>query len=194
VTAVLVPVKGFESAKARLAGVIGGGQRSTLARSMAERVLYAARPLPVWVVCDDPAVAAWAVSHGAGVCWRQVPGLNAAVTAGVAFLSADGVERVVVVHADLPRAHRLDHLLDGPADEVVLVPDRHRDGSNVLVVPASAGFRFAYGPGSFTAHSVEARRVASGLRVVDDADLAWDVDVADDLPALDGSPVNLEDP
>ena len=39
-----------------------------------------------------------------------------------------------------------------------LVPDRRLDGTNVLAVPTEAGFRFAYGAGSFGRHRAEAQR------------------------------------
>jgi 2-phospho-L-lactate/phosphoenolpyruvate guanylyltransferase len=193
-TAVLIPLKAFASAKARLAPMVDGPDRSALAQRMAAGVVRAAVPLPTWVVCDDPEVAAWSLRHGAGVCWRRAPGLNPAVTAGVGFLAADGVDRVVVAHADLPRATAgsLVALTDHDPGAVVIVPDRHRDGSNVVVVPSDAGFRFAYGPGSFAAHRAEAARLGRPLVVVDDPDLAWDVDVPADLPAL-RSPARPED-
>ena len=56
---VLVPVKAFAQAKARLAVSLDPAQRAELARAMAEHVLAAARPLPVAVVCDDEDVAEW---------------------------------------------------------------------------------------------------------------------------------------
>ena len=55
--AVLVPVKGFAVAKARLAPVMGPADRQDLARELAEVVVAAAAPLPVLVVCDDAGVA-----------------------------------------------------------------------------------------------------------------------------------------
>lgn len=184
----LIPLKGFASAKARLAGAVDPEDRARLARQMAATVVQAARPVPVWVVCDDADVSAWSLRHGAGVCWRRAPGLNAAVSSGVAFLRAEGYDRVVVAHADLPRARSLAPVLDQDPASLVIAPDRHGDGSNVVVVPTSSGFRFAYGPGSFAAHVAEGRRLGLEVVVVDDPDLAWDVDVPADLPALD-SPV-----
>ena len=183
--AVLVPIKVFSSAKARLAEAVDPAARARLARRMAAGVVRAAHPLPVWVVCDDDEVAAWAEAHGANVAWRPVSGLNAAVTAGVELLAAEGVQRVIVAHADLPRARTLAHLADADPDTVLIVPDRHRDGSNVLVVPTGVGFRFCYGPGSFRAHVDEAARGGLPAVVVDDPDLAWDVDVPDDLEGVD---------
>lgn len=184
VTAVLVPVKAFWAAKARLAPALDPPTRARLARDMADLVVSAAAPLPVTVVCDDDEVAAWAASRGALVVWAPGRGLNGAVSDGVIALAAAGVERVVVAHADLPLAVGLAPLAEG--EGVVLVPDRREDGTNVAVVPAASGFGFAYGPGSFRRHEAEAVRLGLGLRVVRSAQLGWDIDVPDDLSVLDG--------
>ena len=85
---------------------------------------------PSVVVCDDDEVRAWAERSGARVVWCPGRGLNGAVADGVAALRADGVERAVVAHADLPLATRLDWVADFPG--VTLVPDRRFDGTNVL--------------------------------------------------------------
>jgi len=183
-TGVLIPVKAFRDAKVRLAPALAPAQRSALARSMATGVVAAAGALPVWVVCDDDDVAQWATSVGATVLWMPERGLNRAVTEGVAALATAGVERVVVCHADLPHATTLDHVSGsgGNGPDVVLVPDRQRKGTNVVSLPTTSGFRFAYGPGSFDRHLAEATRLGLSVEVVDDPSLAWDVDVPADLP------------
>jgi 2-phospho-L-lactate/phosphoenolpyruvate guanylyltransferase len=183
--AVLVPVKSFADAKVRLASALGPADRARLARDMATAVVLASAPLPVAVVCDDRDVATWGRRHGALVVWEPGRGLNGAVEAGVEQLGRAGVRRVVVAHGDLPRAAGLAALA-GEAGEagVLLVPDRRRDGTNVVSIPTGAGFRFSYGPGSFARHQAEALRLGLALTVVDDPLLAFDVDVPDDLDAL----------
>ena len=177
--AVLVPMKGFGVGKARLAEVLDGPSRAALVQEMAERVLRAAMHLPVTVACDDDEVAAWARARGADVVWTAGLGLDGAVTAGVDALRDQQVARVVVAHADLPRADDLTAVLGPPG--VVAVPDRRDDGTNVLVVPADAGFAFAYGPGSFGRHTAEAARLGLPCTVLRPPDLVWDVDVPADL-------------
>lgn len=180
--AVLVPVKAFADAKARLAPALSAADRVALARSMAERVVAAAASLPVWVACDDEGVAAWARTLGASVEWTPGLGLNGAVQQGFGALVAAGFDVVVVAHADLPHAAGLDRLA-AHADDVSIVPDRHDDGTNVLAVPASAeGFTFAYGPGSFHRHLAEADRLGQRVRIERWPELQWDVDTPDDLP------------
>ncbi|MGH9017793.1 MAG: 2-phospho-L-lactate guanylyltransferase [Acidimicrobiales bacterium] len=186
---VLVPVKAFGEGKGRLAPTLDRRARAELSRTMATRVLEAAAPLPVAVVCDDPDVAAWAESRGAMVLPEPGRGLNGAVEAGVAHLAARGADEVLVAHADLPRARGLVQL-SGFAG-VTLVPDRCDDGTNVVCIPTAAGFRFAYGPGSFDRHRAEAQRLGLATRVVRHPDLAWDVDVPADIPAEFVPPVRL---
>jgi len=177
-TAVLVPVKAFSHAKARLAPVLDAAARAALARHMAETVLAAAHHLPVTVACDDEEVASWAKAAGAAVAWTPGLGLNGAVAAGVDALADAGATRVVISHADLPHARDLT-VVDG--EGVVAVPDRHDDGTNVLCVPSGTGFRFAYGPHSFERHRAEADRLGLPFTVLRPADLTWDVDVPADL-------------
>lgn len=178
--AVVVPVKAFSRAKARLAEVLTPAQRAELARSMATTVVRAAGTLPVVVVCDDDDVRSWATDLGVEVLWTPGLGLNGAVAAGLAHVAARGVERVVVAHADLPLATDLGWVADGEAD-VTIVPDRHGDGTNVIALPSTAAFEFAYGAGSCAAHSAEAERLGLSLRVVHHDELGWDVDRPEDL-------------
>jgi len=156
-------------------------------RRWAEQVVQAAAPMPVVVVSSDPAVREWA--SGLGVDALDDPGsLDAAATAGRDHFRAAGCGRVVIAHADLPRAHDLVRLArDGAQPIVAIVPCHRDDGTPVLSVPTASEFRFAYGPGSFRRHAAEARRLRLGVRVVRDADLAFDVDLPDDLAALDAT-------
>lgn len=177
--AVLVPVKAFRAGKLRLAGALDEAARAALAREMATHVVKAAGDLPVAVVCDDDDVADWARSLGASVIWRPGRGLNGAVADGVTTLAGAGHRQVIVAHADLP--HALDLAWVADFDGVTLVPDRRDDGTNVVCVPAAAGFEFAYGPASFDRHQAEAARLGLPVRVVREPRLGWDVDVPADL-------------
>ncbi len=184
--AVVVPVKDFARAKVRLAERLDAAERASLAREMATIVVHAAAPLPVVVVCDDEGVREWARAEGAEVIWTPGLGLNGAVQAGVGELARRGVETAVVAHSDLPLATSLEWVAATPG--VTLVPDRRLDGTNVIAVPAAAGFRFAYGASSFARHRAESLRLGLPVRVVRDARLGWDVDHPGDLtlPALPG--------
>jgi 2-phospho-L-lactate guanylyltransferase len=181
--AVLIPIRSFDDAKTRLAGVLTPADRTRLARAMAERVVRAAHNLPVHIVSDDADVARWASTVGAAALAPGVGGLNAGVTAAVAAVAArpEPPARVIVAHADLPLAEDL-RIVTGPG--IAIAPDHGRDGSNVLSLPTSADFTFHYGPGSFEAHRAEAERRGLAFTVIDDASLALDIDEPGDLIRL----------
>jgi 2-phospho-L-lactate guanylyltransferase len=183
----VIPIRAFALGKARLAASLDTAERAALAQRWAEQVVQAAAPMPVVVVSSDGAVREWAA--GLGVDALDDPGtLDGAAAAGRDHFRAAGCARVVVAHADLPRAHDLVRLArDGAQPIVAVVPCHRDDGTPVLSVPTASDFRFAYGPGSYRRHAAEARRLQLGLRVVRDADLAFDVDLPDDLAALDAT-------
>ncbi len=183
---VLIPVKAFGQAKRRLGATLSDPEREQLVRTMATHVVSACVPLPVAVVCDDEAVAAWAEDLGAVVIWAPGHGLNGAVRVGIDRLAHAGARRVTVAHGDLPLAKGLGTL--PPFDGVTLVPDRRDDGTNVLRLPADADFGFAYGPGSFRAHRAEATRLGLAVRVLRSPVLAYDVDWPADVSELESTP------
>jgi 2-phospho-L-lactate guanylyltransferase len=181
---VVVPLRSFALGKARLADVLDDDARRALTRTMAERVVGAAGDRPVVVVSSAPDVIAWA--DALGVAHIDDPGtLDGAASAGREWVRAQKLARVVVMHADLPRASTLDGIADdGDGPIAVLVPDHHDDGNPVLAIPCGVDFDFAYGPGSCARHASEAERCGLEVRVVRDPDLGFDVDDAADVAAL----------
>ena len=165
--AVLVPVKAFDRRQAPSApGPERAPSGPTLARAMADRVLDAARPLPVAVVCDDNDVADWA--RGAGRSGRLGTGTRPErggrgrrrpPAHGRGRAGDRGPRRPAPGQSTCPRW--------ASAAGITLVPDRYGNGTNVIALPADAGFQFSYGPGSFARHRAEAgaaRAPAAGAR------------------------------
>jgi 2-phospho-L-lactate guanylyltransferase len=185
---IVIPVRAFTLGKARLAGQLDPSARIELGRRLADAVAAAAGELPAVVVSSAPEVRDWARDRALAVI--DDPGsLDRAAVAGRAWVADRGLTRAVVVHADLPNAKTLTPVTrDGARPIVTAVPCHRDDGTPVLAVPIDVPFRFAYGPGSFRRHAAEARRLGLGLRVVRDPDLAFDVDVSDDLAALELEP------
>lgn len=179
----VVPIKGFRLAKERLAPRLGVDEREALAMAMAARVISAASPLPVFVASDNHEVAEWATENGARSLTLGATGLNPAVGEAVCAVGSLGFTHAVIAHSDLPLARSFDHLapVAGAEREVVLVPDRHRDGTNVLVTPTRMPPVFSYGSRSFHRHVFAAARAGHSVRVVVDHDLGWDIDYPEDL-------------
>ncbi|HEV2993843.1 MAG TPA: hypothetical protein VG012_05470 [Acidimicrobiia bacterium] len=182
---VVLPIRSFLLGKARLAPELGDEARAALGRRLADRVAGAAALYPMVVVTSAPEVRAWAVDRHCAVL--DDPGsLDAAAALGYQRMGAAGVDRVLVVHGDLARARSFERLAaDGVRPVVALVPCHRDDGTNVLSLPVGTDFRFGYGPGSFRRHAAEARRLGLAVRVVRDPELAFDVDLPEDLAALE---------
>lgn len=177
--AVLVPVKAFAEAKGRLAAALDAPERAALAEQLATATVRACEGTPVTVVCEDPTVAAWAESVGAQPLMNPTPGLDHAIRHGVKTLQRNGVTRVLITHADLAHPEGITQLFDH--DGVVLVPDRHLGGTNVMVIPTDVGFTFSYGPGSFARHLSEAERTGLPIHVIRHEGYGLDLDEPEDL-------------
>lgn len=174
----LIPVKAFRAAKARLSPELSESDRERLARWMATRVVGAVRPMPCFVACDDETVADWADALGVGVLWGPGLGLNGAIDVGVSTLAGKGAEHVLIAHGDIARPDRLPSV--PVADTVVLVPDRRRDGTNVLSRPTALELPASYGGGSFSAHLSAALASGARVQVRSDPHLSIDIDTIDD--------------
>jgi len=182
---ILIPVKPLGEGKSRLAPVLDEQGRRALCDGFVRHTLEMATGLaPTLVVTRDPGVAAIA---GAAKVIAEPPGadLNAALDAGRrAVLGADAL---LILPIDLPRLHATTlQRLWVRANHIVLVPDRSRTGTNLLLLPRAAipGFRFAYGTDSFAAHQAEAKRLGIPLDIVDEPEAAFDVDAPEDYAEL----------
>ncbi len=185
-TAVIIPIKSFDEAKERLAKELDATDRHRLAIYTATRVITAANPFSIFVVCDDDEVAQFAHRRGAIAIHQKNPGLNNAVKEGLDAALDAGFSWAVIAHSDLPLATRFDHLLDESMSptSIGLVSDQRNDGTNVMVIATDCPFEFHYGPHSFRLHREEATRRGYETRIIDDPDLAVDIDTPEDLVHL----------
>ncbi|MEL6893739.1 MAG: 2-phospho-L-lactate guanylyltransferase, partial [Actinomycetota bacterium] len=184
--AVVLPVKAFGVAKQRLATVLTDDDRARLARHLATGVADVVRADPaalLVVSCDDADVRDWADGVGATVAWTPGLGLNRAISAGCDTAAGLGATHLVVAHADLARPASL--LAAASPGALTVVPDRHRDGTNVMSFPSDTRIEPSYGPSSFARHLRRAQDlgIATGhqVRLLADPDLALDVDTPTDL-------------
>lgn len=184
--AVIIPIKSFDGAKERLAPVLSAVERHKLAMYMATRVIAAASPFSVLIVCDDDEVARFARRHNALAIHQHGTGLNNAAREGLTAARDAGFTQAIIAHSDLPLATQFDHLLDTSMTKttVAIVGDQTGDGTNVLVIATDCAFEFHYGANSFRAHCEEATRRGYQLRIIDDAALAVDIDNPEDLVYL----------
>jgi 2-phospho-L-lactate guanylyltransferase len=193
-TLAVLPVKRFETAKARLAAGLGAAARVALAEAMFADVLVAIRGASkadgALVVTADERAAVAAREHGADTLRDPVEaGQSAAAVAGIERALAQRYDRVILLPGDTPlvEAAELDQLLAGSARErlvVAIVPDRHGTGTNALVLHPPTAIEPSFGPDSLARHRGAAAAAGLSSAVVPVPGLEHDVDTPDDLAAL----------
>ena len=175
--AIVIPLRDFAECKSRLRRA-GVDDVERLIQDWAGAVIEASRPRPTFVACESPLVAAFAREHGAQVILSNARGLNAAVTHAHRVLARD-YGAVMVTHGDLRQPRGLGHY--APPAPVTIVADHHGTGTNVLVVPGSADFTFAFGVDSAKRHASEATRLGLRWEVTYSSEWSFDIDEIDDL-------------
>jgi 2-phospho-L-lactate/phosphoenolpyruvate guanylyltransferase len=176
--AAVIPIRSYETGKARLASVLGVEERQALGAQMAEHTVAAAEGagmLPA-VVTGDDGVATWAAARGLPVVLETGRGLDAAARQGVEWARAVGLDWVVL-HSDLPliRAADLAPLIEPIAGGQAVIAPSSDGGTSALSSPHP--LKFSYGPGSFHRHLA----AMGDSRVVAVTGLLQDLDSPADL-------------
>jgi 2-phospho-L-lactate/phosphoenolpyruvate guanylyltransferase len=188
----IVPVKRFHEAKRRLAPGIDDERRAALAAAMLEDVLEAiaaARAIERTIlVSGDPVAQEIAGRASAEVVPDPADeGHVEAALAGIARAEVEGAGCVVLLPGDCPLLdpRELDRLLTGlPEPYLAIVPDRHGEGTNALVMNPPTAIRPAFGEGSLARHVDAAREAGIPFAVEEVDSLALDLDTPADLVAL----------
>ena len=186
----IVPVKPLRWGKSRLAGVLSQEERKDLNSHLLIHTLETLNAIPeiehVLVISRDPAALSLARSHGARTVQENgAPELNIALARATIVAKNYSTSGVLIMPADLPlitpedvRAI-LDLAIDPPV--VVLVPDRHRSGTNALLVCPVGLIEYDFGPGSFQRHCERANQVGARLEICELPSIALDMDLPEDL-------------
>ncbi len=190
----LIPIKGFDQAKSRLSDVLGPDERARLARQLFEHVVSVLREAPevdeIAVVSDSDAARRHAEHLGLVALEDppDAPGLATVIDEALGTLANRGVESVIICMSDLPLLTREDiadvvrALQEG---DVVLVPDRLGEGTNVIAVTPPTVLPSCLGhEDSLRRHLLRAQRLGLGVSVQLSSGIAFDVDSPVDLARL----------
>jgi 2-phospho-L-lactate guanylyltransferase len=177
----IVPVKGRDGAKTRLAPRLSAGERRRLVADMLESVLTACAEAEsirrTLLVTPD----SWPAHDGVDVLVDAGTGHADAVALALADPRAAAGALVVMADCPLATAASLDRLARA-ARPLALAPARD-GGVNALALAPVDGFRPRFGvPASVTL--AEARTAGLEAAVVDDPVLALDVDRPEDYELL----------
>ena len=186
-TQIIIPHRGLEAAKTRLAAVLDDAERVELARKLLARVLSVAREACSDVVVISPAEALGPIVAGAGarLIVQRGMGLNRGLEQARDEAVADGIETLCVLHGDLPNltvddVKALIAAVAAPSG-VAIAPDRAGIGTNGLAMRPPGAIGFAFGIDSFEAHRSAAEAAGLPVAVVERPGLAFDLDTPADL-------------
>jgi 2-phospho-L-lactate guanylyltransferase len=192
-TAAILPIKSFSAnSKTRLAGELTLGPRRALVEAMFTDVLTALRRTKsidrIIVVSADNTAQQIAAGHGAVIVEDSAVGHSNAAAAGIADALEFGAARVLLVPGDCPllAPAELEELLalDVPARSALIIPDRHGDGTNALLLSPPDSLTPSFGEGSCERHHQLASSQGTESHTVTVPSLALDIDTPEDLATL----------
>lgn len=189
----IVPVKPLRRGKSRLAGTLNEDERTELNRALLQHTLETLSELKevdgVLVVSRDPNALTIARNHGARTVQEDgQPELNTALKRATIVAQVYATRGVLVLPADLPLITREDILaLINRATEppvVVIAPDRHKKGTNALLISPPGLIEYDFGENSFQRHCELIKKAGARLEIVDLPSLGLDLDVPEDFEII----------
>lgn len=190
----LIPIKGFERGKSRLADVLTPTERESLTRDLFEHVASVLRASPVIdeiaVVSDSAEAREHARSLGIVALsdGDDSQGLADVVDRALQELERRGATSVLICMGDLPELTVQDiasvtRQLD--ESDVVLVPDLLQEGTNVIALKPATALPSCLGHAdSLRRHHERARELGLTVSVQLSNGIAFDVDRPRDLDRL----------
>jgi 2-phospho-L-lactate/phosphoenolpyruvate guanylyltransferase len=199
----IVPVKPFRRAKSRLSPVMSKPLRAATARAMLSHTLDTLAScdlhLATCVISRDVTALDIARRRGSIALAESESGLNAALNQAREWALSHGAQAILVLPADLPLLTPNDitsmlNLLREPRS-VVIAPDAHGEGTNMLLVRPPDAIHFAFGQASFYEHCAQAETSLLALHIYRSPTVAFDLDTPADLKqlALDAHPLSEYD-
>jgi 2-phospho-L-lactate/phosphoenolpyruvate guanylyltransferase len=189
-TFALLPVKPLRQAKSRLARALKPPIRAALVRAIFSRTLdvleQVERLAGTIVVSRDVTILELARQRQDVTGLAEADsGLNPAIMQGAQWAVTHGGGSIVIVPVDLPwiAPADIEALIDLATEPrcLVIAPDRHDDGTNLMLVRPPDALRFAYGAASFDAHRAQAAERGLHVYIYRSPTSGFDLDVPDDL-------------
>lgn len=189
----IVPFKGTQNAKRRLAPTLRAEARSRLALAMLNDVMEAlanARYVDsVLLVSRSDEARTIAQRWGSSLYRDNAHTLvDALIEAGEKVKADLHATTAMIVPGDVPliTGDDVDHVLHYHAD-VTIVPDAHKIGTNALACTPPNAFPLVFDGRSYQPHIEAATRTGLQVRAVQSQAFAVDVDTVDDLRLVQAS-------
>jgi 2-phospho-L-lactate guanylyltransferase len=189
----IVPVKPLRRGKSRLSEILSEDDRTYLNHQLFVHTIELLKKVEavtdILVVSRDSDVLTEARDLKVRtVTENGTPELNAALRRATLFSKTFSTEGVLIVPADLPLMTPADvtAFLNRRSDSpgIVIAPDRRRQGTNLLFTNPADLLTFSYGEDSFERHIELAKQRAAQVVVVENDQIALDLDLPEDYKLL----------
>lgn len=189
----IVPVKPLRRGKSRLSMVLSEDERTALNQTMLIKTLKTLKQVKeidtVLVVSRDPLALSIARDFSAKTVLEDgSPELNTALRRAASVAKAYFANKILILPADLPliKSQDIEEFLQkvGKPPEIIIAPDRRRDGTNALLIHPAGLIEFKYGPGSFAAHIQSAKDINARIEIVESGVFGLDLDLPEDIELL----------
>lgn len=189
----IVPVKPLRRGKSRLSTVLTEDERTALNQNLLSNTLKILSSVEridkIMVVSRDPGALTLAREFGARtVLENGNPELNTALRRAALVAKTYLANEIIIIPADLPLVTKqeIEDFLSrsGNPPEIVISPDRRKDGTNLLYIHPAGLIQFNYGSGSFANHLSQAEKAGARIEIVESLSLGLDLDLPEDLELL----------
>jgi len=189
----IVPVKPLRRGKSRLSTVLSETERTLLNHNLLVSTLKILSSVnridQILVVSRDPAALTLAREYDARtVLENGSPELNTALSRAALVAKTYRVNEILILPADLPllTTEELERVLrlSGNPPEILICPDRRKDGTNLLYINPEGLISFSYGSGSFNKHLELARQSGARVNIISSNSLELDLDTPEDLELM----------
>ena len=204
----IIPVKPLRRGKSRLASILSETDRTILNSILLQNTLIVLNEVPdidhTLVISRDPQALALARRFGARTLLEnRDSNLNRALEFATSMIRRPAHRGILILPADLPLLSSSDvKILLGSAQNppvISIVPDRHKEGTNALLISPPGLMRYSFGVGSFQRHCNAVALSGARLEVVENTAMGLDLDtpldlnlVRDGLKQQIGTPETIE--
>ena len=186
-------MKPFEYGKSRLASLISDEERYRLNRALLTQTLSVISKCNFnqHVIVISKGQEALTIAQANNFeCLQEYPpfGLNRSLRKVVKALNLKQASSITVIPADLPLlgVEELNFLFElrNTKEGMIIVPDRHHVGTNILSLKPMNAIPFKYGRASFSKHVQLAKMAEIACYIHDSSFLGLDLDTKQDLQVL----------
>jgi len=192
--AALVPVKPLSLSKSRLSSELSASKRAQLIHDTLRRTVLTLLSVngicDVYLVTRDKRVIEWARDWRCRVIADDATELNAALESARARMTqSNKYDALIVTSADMGwlAAEDVQACVSLARDShcITIAPDRHRRGTNLLLLRPPTALSFCFGESSFARFCEQAQAKALACHIYSALTTSLDVDTATDLRLYD---------